>query len=439
MSLPKYQKYRSSGADWLGTVPHHWDVHRLKTRFALRTEKTARRDNCIALENIEGWTGRFVATGSEFEGEGVAFNRGDVLFGKLRPYLAKVYLADGPGEAVGDFHVLHPRPMIDGRYAQYQMLNRSFIEAVDGSTFGSKMPRASWEALGGMPFVLPPSAEQTAIADFLDRETAKIDALIAEQEKLIALLYEKRQATVSQAVTRGLRPNRLMKDSGRKWLGQIPERWTVSPLMWLTDQSRPIMYGIVLPGPHVDEGVPIVKGGDVKKHKLRLELLNRTTFEIEATYARARLKPFDIVYSIRGSIGDAEVVSEELADANITQDVARVSPAPAIQTRWLLHVMKSKPIFAQLEQRSLGATIRGINIFELKRARVPVPPKAERDEIAVFLDIETTKLDALATEVERNIKLLDERRAALIAAAVTGQIDVRGAVTEAAVDADLAA
>lgn len=221
--------------------------------------------------------------------------------------------------------------------------------------------------------------------------------------------------------------------------GEMPEHWTVVPLMRLTHPSRPIMYGIVLPGPDVEAGIPIVKGGDVKEHRLKLELLNRTTAEIEAPYARARLKPRDIVYSIRGTIGEAEVVPGELVDANITQDVARISPAPGVKTRWLLHVMKSKPLFVQLEQRSLGAAIRGINIFELKRARVPVPPSCERDEIAVFLDAETAKLDALTTEAKRNISLLQERRSALIAAAVTGQIDVRGVVPQSMQPEKLAA
>jgi type I restriction enzyme S subunit len=134
------------------------------------------------------------------------------------------------------------------------------------------------------------------------------------------------------------------------------------------------------------------------------------------------------VYSIRGSIGDAELVPEELLGANITQDVARISPARHIQNRWLLHVMKSAPVFVQLEQRSLGAAVRGINIFELKRARIPVPPAEERQEIADFLDAETRKLDVLRSGSEHAIALLKERRAALITAAVTGQIDVRGLV-----------
>ncbi|WP_257646268.1 restriction endonuclease subunit S [Ottowia beijingensis] len=201
-------------------MPAHWEVHRLKRSAQLLTEKTDRRTNPVALENIESWSGRFVPTDTEFAGDGVAFQHGDILFGKLRPYLAKALLAQNEGEAVGDFHVMRPQEGAIPRFLQYQLLEQAFIDIVDGSTFGSKMPRASWEFVGTMPLPAPPPSEQTAIATFLDRETAKIDALVAEQERLIALLKEKRQAVISHAVTKGLDPSVPMKDSGVEWLGK---------------------------------------------------------------------------------------------------------------------------------------------------------------------------------------------------------------------------
>jgi len=211
MSFPRYPKYKDSGVEWLGDVPEHWGVKRFKYNLRLLTEKTDRRENPVALENIESWTGRFIPTETECEGEGVAFDADDILFGKLRPYLAKAYRAESPGEAVGDFHVMRPVPGMDSRFAQYQILNRKFIAIVDGSTFGSKMPRASWVFVGGMRVTTPPSEEQTAIAAFLDCETARIDALVAEQQRLIELLKEKRQAVISHAVTKGLNPPCLPK------------------------------------------------------------------------------------------------------------------------------------------------------------------------------------------------------------------------------------
>jgi type I restriction enzyme S subunit len=199
--LNPHAPMKPSGIEWLGEVQGHWEVKRLKHALRLLTEKTDRRDNPIALENIEGWSGRFISTGTEFQGEGVAFECGDILFGKLRPYLAKVYLTASSGEAVGDFHVMRPAQKIDGRFVVYQMLNRDFIAIVDSSTFGAKMPRVAWEFMSSMVLTIPPIEEQCAIAVFLDVETAKFDTLTTEANRAIALLQEHRSALISAAVT----------------------------------------------------------------------------------------------------------------------------------------------------------------------------------------------------------------------------------------------
>jgi len=230
MSFRQYPQYKESGVPWLGKVPAHWEVKRLKHNLRLLTQKAERRTNPVALENIESWTGRFIPTETEFEGDGVAFEKGDILFGKLRPYLAKALLASAAGEAVGDFHVMRPKACVHPAFGLFLVLNRSFIDIVDGSTFGSKMPRASWEFVGSMPLPTPPIAEQVSIAAFLSCELNKIDSLVNEQEKLVALLTEKRRAAISHAVTKGLDSAVPMKDSGVQWLGKVPAHWLVGPV-----------------------------------------------------------------------------------------------------------------------------------------------------------------------------------------------------------------
>jgi type I restriction enzyme S subunit len=185
------------------------------------------------------------------------------------------------------------------------------------------------------------------------------------------------------------------------------------------------MYGIVLPGPNVDDGIPIVKGGDVSPGRLRLDYLNRTTREIEAEYVRSRLQGGDLVYAIRGSIGEVAMVPAELAGANLTQDAARVAYTAATHGPWLLYALKSRAVFAQLDAGALGATIRGINIRDLKRASLAVPSLVEQRAIAAFLDRETARFDGLISKVREAIERLKELRTALISAAVTGKIDVR--------------
>ncbi len=287
-------------------------------------------------------------------------------------------------------------------------------------------PGLSVDVIRRLPVPVPPNEEQQAIASFLDCETAKIDALVAEQERLIALLKEKRQAVISRVVTKGLNPNAQLRDSGGDWVGFIPAHWTVTPLKWLTQQDRPIMYGIVLPGPDVGTGIPILKGGNVKAHRMNLDALARTTAEIEAPYARARLRAGDLVYSIRGTIGDCEEVPPALENCNITQDVARIAPGDNVSASWLRYALLSHPLQEHLACGSLGAAVRGINIFDLKRVPVPTPPVEEQVAIAAYLADSCARINALIREAEKSEGVLIERRSALITAAVTGQIDVRG-------------
>lgn len=429
MSFPRYQKYKDSGVEWLGEVPEGWEVKRLKHNLRLLTEKTDRRTNPVALENIEGWTGRFIPTETEFQGEGVAFDTGDILFGKLRPYLAKAYLAESSGEAVGDFHVMHPLS-IESRFAQYQLLNRGFIDIVDGSTFGAKMPRASWEFVGGMAMTNPPLPEQTAIAAFLDRETAKIDALVAEQRRLIELLKEKRQAVISHAVTKGLNPDAPMKDSGIEWLGEVPEHWEVKRVKTVSTFSTS--------GPRGwservgDEGQLFVQSGDLNDSmQIEFSAAKRVLVGDDAEASRTRLADGDVVVCITGAkTGNAAVCSSLPEPAYVNQHLCLIRPSKQVLPGFLGVLLKSRigQTYFELSQYGLK---QGLSLEDVREAPVLVPPIDEQQTIGAHLDTETTKLDTLTAEAQRAIDLLQERRTALISAAVTGQIDVRGLAARA--------
>jgi type I restriction enzyme S subunit len=204
----------------------------------------------------------------------------------------------------------------------------------------------------------------------------------------------------------------------------LPNGWKWTPLAHLTDQFRQIMYGIVLPGPNVAEGVPIIKGGDVAANRLSLRTLNRTTREIESGYVRSRVKGGDIVIAIRGSVGEIAVVPDELTGANLTQDAARISVAPGVSLDWLRLILESPAVVHQIQQRVTGATIKGINIWDLKRVLVPTPDLAEQTSLAASVSRSLGTHEALRSRVARHSTLLAERRQTLITAAVTGQIDV---------------
>ena len=211
--LKPYPAYKDSGVEWLGEVPEHWTTERLKSSMNNIAELTAEwqdTDLYVALRHVESWTGRLGHSGLDisFDSQVKCFRAGDILFGKLRPYLAKVTRPASDGVCVGEFLVLRPRHSnATAPYMEKLLRSKPVIEAVNSSTFGAKMPRADWQFMGGMAVTLPSLPEQAAIVRFLDHADRRIRRYIRAKQKLIALLEEQKQAIIHRAVTRGLDPN----------------------------------------------------------------------------------------------------------------------------------------------------------------------------------------------------------------------------------------
>lgn len=353
--------------------------------------------------------------------------RAHELVVSIGPSFGKILLV--PPEAAGANLTQGTARVSPGRKVVPKFLFWAFRARTTRDFWTSRCAGATFQALtlGSLaetPIPLPSLETQLLVADFLDIRTADIDALIDRKERLLGLLEEKRLALITRAVTRGLDPSVPTKPSGVEWIGEIPEHWKLKRLMYLTPVDRQIMYGIVLPGPHVADGIPIVKSGDCRPENLRLERLKRTSPEIASGYARSRLRSGDIVYAIRGSVGFSARVPEELDGANLTQDAARISPRPDLDGQWLWYAVESEPTWRQLEAGIVGATVKGINIRDLKRPYIPLPPLPEQRQIAAYLDAELSHLSTLRDKLTRSIELLREYRQALITAAVTGKLDV---------------
>lgn len=418
MSFPRYPNYKDSGVEWLGEVPAHWGVKRLKHVLTLRTEKTDRREFPVALENIEGWSGRFILTETDFDGEGIAFDAGDILFGKLRPYLAKAYCATSSGEAVGDFHVLQPTADINSRFVQYRILTREFIEIVDGSTFGSKMPRASWEFVGGMQIPTPPNKEQVHIVEFLDRETAAIDKLIEEQRRLIELLKEKRQTVISHAVTKGLNPAAPMKPSGVEWLGEVPKHWDV-------DRVAAHFREAAESG---NDELPILSVSihhGVSDKEFDEEEMDRKVTRSDDRSKYKRVAPGDLVYNMmrawQGGFGSVTV------EGMVSPAYVVARPLHPINTAYIEHLLRTPQAIEQMRRHSRGITDFRLRLYwdEFKNLRVVLPPPAEAAAICARISKMKEQFATMTAACEESIALMQERRTALISAAVAGQIDVR--------------
>ena len=307
-------------------------------------------------------------------------------------------------QSIANLRFLHHRTRSDHTKTAFRSRSKGIIE--------SRLRLYPYSFLA-MDLDLPDLPTQKAIADFLDRETARIDQLIEKKRRFINLANERWVSELNDAVF----------PTFSNW-SHLPGEWKKVRLKYLTDPMRPIMYGIVLPGPNVEFGKLIVKGGDVKPGRLDPELLCKTTIEIESSYVRSRVKAGDLIISIRGGIGDLEVVPKTIEGANLTQDAARIAPRSGIDVEWLRYALSAPVVFHLLEAKSLGAAVRGINIFDLKRVFVPTPPFETQTRIRDGLVAAERRLARLKERVVQHTEKIQEFRSALITASVTGQIDV---------------
>jgi type I restriction enzyme S subunit len=281
------------------------------------------------------------------------------------------------------------------------------------------------ELLGDIKCPLPLAEEQSSIATFLDRETAKIDVLVAEQEKLIALLQEKRQAVISHAVTKGLDTNVPMKDSGVEWLGEVPAHWEVCALKrhWTATDCKHVTAEFV------EDGIPLASIREVQSRWVALEEAKRTTeyFYRLLIEGGRDPRPGDLIFSRNATVGEVAQVHRDHEPFAMGQDVVLLRrAAEAASPDFLQLVIRSSVVTQQLALCMVGSTFKRINVEEIRSLVIAFPPPDEQTTIANHLLSEAAGFDSLITEARTAITLLQERRTALISAAVTGQIDVRG-------------
>jgi len=437
VTYPPYPSYKPSGVAWLGDVPVGWEVKRLKY-VANRTDEKVEADEenpmpYIGLENIASWTGKLLPLDPDIVPSGAAnrFRGGATLFGKLRPYLAKACNVDFEGICSTEILVLRPDHYNRG-FLLYCLLSPGFISLVDSSTYGVKMPRAGWDFIGTSLLPVPPGEEQHAIADFLDRQTGKIDTLIAKRRALIEKLKEKRSALISRTVTRGLPPDAALaagldphpplKPSGVEWLGDVPMGWEVKRLKYLGS----IRYGLGEPPEYTDNGLPFIRATDIDKGKIDLEKVKRVNPEDVPWSRNPQLKIHEILLVRSGAYtGDSAIVTSNVADCIAGYDM--VLSVTAAHPQFIAWVLLSKYMLqGQIYMERLRAAQPHLNAEELGGFTVLTPPLPEQRAIADFLDRQTGRIDRMVSLEEAVIDRLQEYRSALITAAVTGKIDVRG-------------
>jgi len=441
MSLPQYAKYKDSGLAWLGDVPAHWLIAPVKRLGKLKggagfphveqghetEELPFHKVNALGRAGNDG-----VLWGSE---NNISRATAERLGAYIFPSGTLVFAKVGAALLLGRIRRLGEAACIDnnmmGLVVDAHDVDVAFVShALNLVRFDlianpGAVPSLNEGQIGNFLLVLPNRAEQSTIATFLDRETGKIDALIAEQEKLLTLLAEKRQATISHAVTRGLNPNAPIKDSGVPWLGEVPAHWEVKRIK---DVAR--LESGHTPSKQVPEywencDIPWVSLNDSKQLAL-VDYISETAVQINAAgleNSSARmLPPGTVVFTRDATIGLAAITTKAMA---VSQHLIAWCPSPLIDCVFLLRVFNFlKP---HLESLAFGATIKTIGMGEVKRLVTPLPPPEEQQEIAQYISAEIGKIDKLRHCAQRAVELLKERRSALVAAAVTGKIDVRNA------------
>lgn len=435
MKYDKYHQYINSTVPWIGQIPCGWGIRRLKFGVSLKNEKVIDNDNLsyVGLENVESMTGnivesQFTEEDGDVEGTSNAFYEGDVLFSKLRPYLAKCTVAYFNGKCTTEFLVIRPRINdIYNKYLFYVMISGPFIDLVNSSTYGAKMPRANWSFIGNQSIPMIEKDVQIQIAEFLDRETANIDSLIAEKERLIRILEEQRQAIITNAVIRGLSPDVNMKNSNLEWIGDIPEHWSISRLSHVATVKARLGWKGLMASEYVDDGYVFLATPNIKNTEIDFENVNYITAERYFESPEIMLEVDDVLLAKDGStLGTVNVIKELPRSATVNSSIAVIRPQHvSLKGVFLRYFLASNYMQNIIKRMKDGMGVPHLFQRDINKFDILVPPLEEQVQIADFLDEKTAEVNGLLADIKHQVSKLKEYRQALIFESVTGKIDVR--------------
>jgi len=435
MSFPRYPIYKDSGVEWLGEVPEHWEVKRIGYYFTERREKVSDKDFPPLSVTKNGIVPQLETAAKSDDGDNrKRVCQDDFVINSRSDRKGSAGASNLDGSVSLICTVLRPQEHVYMPFVHHLLRCQAFQEEFyrNGKGIVADLWSTNYSEMRNIILGMPPLPEQNQIATFLDREIAKIDELVAEQRRLMELLKEKRQAVISHAVTKGLNPDAPMKPSCVEWLGDVPEHWRVMALGRVTASRCDGPFGSGLKSEHyTDAGVRVV----------RLQNIRRDGFNgldeafIDADYFECNLSRHDVVRGDvliaglgddKNTVGRACVAPVGIEPAMVKADCFRFRVDKTQVLPGFIATQLSASSEADAGVMSSGSTRSRIPLSVMATRRLAIPPIEEQIEIADFLDSETARLDTLTTEAQRAIDLLQERRTALISAAVTGSINVRG-------------
>ena len=446
MSFPKYPKYKESGVEWLGDVPEHWDIVQVKRvaaiRYGIGEPPKYHEEGTPLIRATNVHAGRLFAEGMVFvdpseipEQRIVWLTTGDIIVVRSGAYTGdSAIIPEGFGPCIAGFDMVLRCHSARPRFIQFALLSNYLKEGqIDLEKMRAAQPHLNAEELGSCFLVLPSADDQNVIASFLHQETLKIDELVAEQRRLIELLKEKRQAVISHAVTKGLNHHAPMKPSGIDWLGDVPEHWSVASVRRMVRRIEQGWSPECIARPAEPDEWGVLKSGCVNRGVF-VEQENKALPETLDPIPAYEIHPSDVLMSrASGSpelVGSTAYIRATRTKLMLSDKIFRIHPEPSIDREFFVAVFNSRVMRSQIERAISGAEGLANNLPQsaMKRFFCLVPPIDEQKEIVRYLATHCAAFDALTAEAERGIELLQERRTALISAAVTGKIDVRGFV-----------
>ena len=361
-----------------------------------------------------------------------SFDEGDIVLAKVTPCFenGNIAIADNlvgrKGFGSSELFVIRATG-VDRKFLFYYFQSSTFKQEGEASMTGAGgLKRVSPELLRQHHLLLPAPETQRLIANYLEREVARIDALISEKERMLVLLEEKRDAFISRAVTRGINPKALLKRSGFDWLGEIPAHWEVWKLKYVVTK---IGSGITPRGgadSYQSEGIRLFRSQNIHFDGLRMDDIVFIDEDTHESMSNSKVFDGDVLINITGaSIGRCFYIEDMQGEANVNQHVCIVRPASQVETKFLYFTLRSDIGQHQIDLSQSGSGREGLNFESLGNFSVVIPPRNEQLEIIDYLQIASQRSAELMTEIRSSIEYLKERRVALITAAVTGQITTK--------------
>lgn len=408
------REMKDSGIEWIGKIPSDWKVNKLKFSSKNREEKIANNtgSDYFALENVLGWNGTLIETENEYDTTGaICCKKGDVAFGKLRPYLAKVFHVDYDRCCSSEFAVFYDFNGIS-RYYFYIMLTKGFVNAVDISTYGVKMPRANVDFIKNMVIPIPPISEQQAIVEYLDKQCEELNNLISDLHHQIETLEEYKRSVITEAVTKGLDPDVEMRDSGVQWIGMMPTHWDCQ-------RGKYILRYVQKPVRDDDGVITCFRDGEVTLRSNRREE-GFTMADKEIGYQGIDVGDL-VVHGMDGFAG-AIGISDSRGKASPVLNVLDTEQ----NKRYIMYYLRSMAYNDVFVALATGIRVRSCDLRWNKLAELlyPMPPVEEQQVIVEHIDSVLERTNAIIADKKQQIETIEEYKKSLIFEYVTGKKEV---------------